>query len=124
MKYLALVLLSLFICFNSLANEECALTKDESRELRKEARDAVIGPYRDCKDSINEAFYWKAVAECVSAGKGENIGGGCGHMVSYGQYPTELYTDKHCDIFKRETTDIKLYFELLVKEKTTEKCST
>ncbi len=76
---------------------------EEYKEARKniyfEAK-KVHDSYNECRDSIQSAYYWKAVAACAKEGLGKNIGGGCGHLVSYGNYPMEQPDKSHCDVFK------------------------
>jgi hypothetical protein len=75
----------IFQPFNLLAEESCELTKDY-QSARSEAYRTVRGPespYSKCKDSMNEAHYWKAVAKCEVEGKGKNVGGGCQHIAGY-----------------------------------------
>ena len=106
---------------NTLASDECAITK-AYKDARIEVFKAIREPYNNCRDSMREAYYWKAVAKCVSEGKGKNIGGGCGHLVSSGSYRTEKYDMSHCDIFKWDKSDFNNYFEHLIETREIEKC--
>ena len=119
LKYIFIFLLF----FNHLAfgDDNCSLT-DEYVEARKEAKEVVTIPYKKCKSAMREAYYWKAVAYCVSEEKGRNIGGGCSHLVNNGSYPTEYYDIRHCEILRWKDGDIKRYFEHLIEERNIKKC--
>ena len=102
MKYCFLLIALVFN--DTLASDECTITK-AYMDTKIEAFKAIREPYNNCRDSMIEAYYWKAVAKCVSEGKGKNIGGGCSHLVSSGSYPREKYDMSHCDIFKWDKSD-------------------
>ncbi|NRA85476.1 MAG: hypothetical protein HRU22_17390 [Gammaproteobacteria bacterium] len=123
MKYL---ILSLFFCSHLFASEECVLT-EEYKAARKEvyfkARE-ILEPYHDCKDSMNEAYHWKAVAACTKQGLGKNIGGGCGHLVNYGAFPMEKVDVSHCEIFKIPIEVVQDYRKELKLQIDVQKCKT
>lgn len=95
---------------------------EEYKQIYHEASEAIRGPFLKCKSSAKESVYWKAVSKCISEGKGKNIGGGCGHMVSYGQYPSEEADTEHCDILKWKTGDVQKYRKELLKARKIKRC--
>lgn len=118
-KYICLILS--LISFFSFSNERCEVT-EEYKQSYRDASEAIRGPFKKCKRSEQESIYWKAVTKCVSEGKGKNIGGGCGHMVSYGQYPSEDVNTKHCDLLMWVNGDVLKYRKVLIEEKNIKRC--
>lgn len=117
-----ILILALFIFTPDVfAAETCVLT-EEYKDLRMEAYDAYRKPYRACINSMSDAYYWKAVAHCITEGKGEHVGGGCGHLVSYGQYPSEDVDTSHCEAFKYSMDDVRNYFDAQVENRGVQKC--
>ncbi|WP_125719011.1 hypothetical protein [Pseudoalteromonas rubra] len=110
--------LLLILSLNSFA---CELTA-EYKSLRSEVTKQIREPYNSCIKSTRAYFYYKAVAKCKEEGRGENIGGGCYHIVGY-----ELMHDKneleHCKILKPTTEQSKEYLEYSVKKRGIKKCS-
>ena len=100
---------------------------DEYKAARKEVYTKsreLAAPFTECKDSMNKAYYWKAVAECSKQGLGKNIGGGCGHLVSYGNFPMEEVDVSHCEIFKVPIEVIQKYRNELKQQINVQKCKT
>ena len=119
----------LFISFSTFAfdkSESCELT-NEYKEARKNIYFAVKkihDSYNQCRSAIQSAYYWEAVAACAKEGLGKNIGGGCGHLVSNGDYPMEQADKSHCDIFKVSREVEKKYKQELFNQLTVAKCKT
>ena len=110
-----------------LANDECELT-DEYKAARSQAYSYVKGsdsPYYKCHYTMSEAYFWKAVAKCVSENKKQNIGSDCSRLVSSGQYPVEEADTLHCEVFKpaNPKEEFLEMLDYLVSVKNIKKCS-
>ncbi|KZN58607.1 hypothetical protein N473_04040 [Pseudoalteromonas luteoviolacea CPMOR-1] len=108
----------LILSFNSFA---CELTA-EYRSLRSEVTKQIREPYNSCIKSTRAHFYYKAVAKCKEEGRGENIGGGCYHIVGYEQTHDEKELE-HCKILKPTIEQSKEHLKLVAKKKGIKKCS-
>ena len=115
----------IFLPFNLQAEESCELTKDY-QNARIKAYRVVRGsesPYSKCKDTMNEAHYWKAVAKCEIEGKGKNVGGGCQHVAGYQSLRIKVDVS-HCEVLKPKEwkKEVKAYLEYFVESKHIVKC--
>ncbi len=89
------------------ATDNCVLT-EEYIDARAEVRNIVFGDdsdYAQCTRAASTQAFWLAVSACTDSGGGENIGGGCAHVVGHGEnvYWVEP-EDSHCEVFKFERT--------------------
>lgn len=107
------------------ASNECAFTQ-EYYIARYETRKTLNEPLNLCRDSAHEAIYWKSMAKCHSEGKGKNVGGGCGHLVSNGGFgfSNENVDVSHCDVFRWKKSDITDHLKHLIKIGKLIKCKT
>lgn len=110
----------IFLILFTSSSFSCELTK-EYRELRSSLRKEAYESYNECKDSTRSYFYYQAVAKCKAEGKGENVGGGCFHIVGYQQTYTEKDIE-HCNIFKPTIEQMKKYLNFIVKRDNISKC--
>jgi len=120
------LLFFLLVAVSANAAENCELT-DEYKRVRKEVRDIVYGDNNDYGKCRNAAFnteYWLALSKCVENGDGENIGGGCAHLVGRGKYLQPADTS-HCEVFKLEPTRelAQSLLRQIVQERSVEKCT-
>jgi len=115
MRTLPLIIFMFF--FNAHA---CELTP-EYKDLRNEAWKEIHSPYESCKKSSRSYFFYKAVAKCMEKGGGQNVAGGCFHIVGYQKThdPADL---EHCEIMKPSDEQIIEYFQELVKDRGVQKC--
>ena len=116
--YMRFSLLSLFFFgFNVFA---CELSP-EYIELRNDFAHKIREPYNSCKKATNSHLFYKAVVKCKEEGRGENIAGGCYHVVGY-----EVTHDKteleHCEVLKPTTAQSIKHLEEYSKEKGISKC--
>lgn len=122
-KKMKSIILLLLFSHTLYATEECVRTKEYMIERHK-AFKKIREPYNKCVDSMHEAYYWKAMAKCRSEGKGENIGGGCGHLVTSGGfgYSAQEIDTSHCNIFKPKKSDLTDYLNYQIKAGKLKKC--
>ncbi|WP_461535288.1 hypothetical protein [Spongorhabdus nitratireducens] len=75
------LLLTGITSFSSAVMAECELT-DEYKQARtlyvREARQA----YNECVSSVTNADYWYKYVQCIEAGDGKAVGGGCAHLAT------------------------------------------
>lgn len=125
MKYIPFSLMLLIICSQTSAGD-CLLTKeyaDARKDAYKKSKE-VHSSYNECRDSIQTAYYWIAIAACTKEGLGRDIGGGCGHLISYGSYPMETPDKSHCEIFKVPIEIEVQYRKDLMSKINVKKCKT
>jgi hypothetical protein len=110
MKLNILLIISISL-FSVSVSAECDLT-DEYREARtmyvQEARRA----YDECSQSVSSADHWYKYVQCLEAGDGKNVGGGCGHLASF---PSDRYksldiSSDFCKVLKPTTDEMKENF--------------
>ena len=122
-----LVTTVLLVSFTTHGNETCSVTEEYGEARLKafsQAMEKVHYSYNTCSDSMHAAYYWKAIAMCRQEGLGQNIGGGCAHLVGNGSYPSEKIDISHCEIFRASPEVEKQYFEELLNKITVQKCKT
>tara|TARA_B100000965_G_C19044470_1_gene520950 strand:- start:75 stop:509 length:435 start_codon:yes stop_codon:yes gene_type:complete len=128
LKYVLLIVSLAFSLAASNVNSskvDCELT-EEYKSARLEVREIVFGrdnDYARCKDSANSHAFWIAMSKCANAGDGKNVGGGCAHLVNYGNY-FESPDTSHCSVFEfkpSKESATKLLNEL-VKQRQIAKC--
>lgn len=123
MKYFILLIL---FSIPIIASGECILT-DEYKTARKDVyfkAKAVHSSYKECRGTMQAAYYWKAVAACTQKGLGKEIGGGCAHIVSQGSFPVETIDHSHCEIFKVPKRTEHKYRDKLLLNLNIAKCKT
>ena len=103
------------------ASEECTLTK-AYKDARYDTYIKISKPYNQCKNTMKEAYYWKAVSSCKTSPKANKTDMGCGQQVDNGSYPTRRIDLSHCEIFKWKQTDITNHLDHLVKAGTLIMC--
>jgi len=114
-------ILYLLLILSPLTNA-CELTK-EYREARTQIVKDAKYAYRACTGSVDSFHYWQEVAVCKKEGGGENVGGGCQHVVA-NRVSKAKRSYEHCGIFEISYDEIQKYFEVYVKSKNITKCST
>lgn len=117
-------LLFLVFLFNTqtiFASEDCRLTK-AYKDARYDTYIKISKPYKQCKNTMKEAYYWKAVSQCKTGLKVSKTGMSCGQLVDNGSYPTERIDLAHCEVFKWKESDIANHLDQLVKASTLIMC--
>jgi hypothetical protein len=123
MRSSLLLTVILAVQVSAWGSDDCTTTK-EFRDAKLEAFRAVREPYERCVSSMSEAYYWRAVTKCVADGKGENVGGGCSHLVGNGSYPVEPYDVSHCEVLRSDKADFEDYLEYLIRMRGIKRCNT
>ncbi len=103
----------------AFASNDCKLTK-AYKDARYDTYERIKAPYNKCKNTMKEAFYWKAVAECKMNSIKTNIS--CGQQVDNGSYATEDIDISHCETFKWKPEDIENYLKQRVESGDLIKC--
>ena len=106
---------------NLYAGEECVLSK-AYKDARYETYINIKKPYEQCKNSMKEAYYWKAVAICKDENKNKKTGISCGQLVDNGTFASEAIDVSHCKAFKWDPADITTYLDNKVKAGDLIKC--
>lgn len=110
-----MIIVFLSITSNSLyAGGECKLSK-AYKDARYDAYSKIKKPYDQCKNTMKEAYYWKAVAACKNTNDNKTAGISCGQLVDNGTYPSEAIDISHCNAFKWNPSDITAYLNDRVK---------
>ncbi|MBU2709269.1 hypothetical protein KCM76_24955 [Zooshikella marina] len=112
-----LLLPLLFLSFGSFA---CELTP-EYKKLRTEVKKEITEPYNSCLKAARAHFFYKAVAKCKEEGRGEDIAGGCYHVVSY-EVTHDKSELKHCEILNPKIAEIIEYLNEVAEEEGIQKC--
>ena len=103
------------------ASESCQLTK-AYKDARYDTYTKISKPYNQCKNTMKEAYYWKAVAHCKLSLENNKNKTSCGQQVDSGNYPAEKIDLSHCETFKWKQEDITNYLDQLVNAGTLLMC--
>lgn len=106
---------------NLYAGEECNLTR-AYKDAKYDTYTTIKRPYEQCKNSMKEAYYWKAVAACKKDIDNNKPGTSCGQLVDNGTYPSDKIDISHCKAFKWDPSDIKKHLDNLVNSGSLTKC--
>ncbi len=112
-----LVIPLLILNFSALA---CDFTP-EYIKLRSEVTKEIRESYRSCIKATSAHFFYKAVSKCIEEGRGENIAGGCYHVVGYEVTHEEMEL-AHCEILKPTNEQSIEYLQAVAKERGIAKC--
>jgi hypothetical protein len=105
------IIIVFFTSLISVNAFSCELT-EEYEVLAEEARHWATRDYKKCAESISEANHWYQLAQCKKSGDGEDIGGGCYHimgksLVSLDDKYGTVADIKHCNAFVKSEADIQ-----------------
>ncbi|EKO3530815.1 hypothetical protein K5Y46_001867 [Vibrio fluvialis] len=118
MHKLVVIILLVFSC----QAFSCDLS-DEYESIRVEARNELLEDYKRCISSVSEARYWYSYVQCLEAGDGENVGGGCAHIAGRGgNYKKPDINSDFCETLKPVTEEYVEHTAYLVKERGISKC--
>ena len=116
-----LLLFTLLYASNLYASETCKLTK-AYKDARYDTYENIKKPYEQCKNSMKEAYYWKAVAKCKTDIANNKSGISCGQLVDSGAYATDKFELSHCETFKWLPSDIENHLSQLIEAGSLVKC--
>ena len=116
-----MLLFILLYTTNLYASDTCKFTK-AYKDARYDTYENIKKPYKQCKNSMKEAYYWKAVAKCKTDENNSKAGISCGQLVDTGTYGTDKYELSHCETFKWDPSDIEEHLARLIDSGTLVKC--
>ncbi len=114
----------LLLCiFFVLPAGACELT-EEYTQFSDETMSGFNDSYKECVTSVIKAQYWFRVAQCIKAGDGANVGGGCEHMVGNPtlKYRSPNFGNDFCSVLNSTSNEAHIYIELVAKARGIKKC--
>lgn len=94
----------------------CELT-DEYKAARTVYVKKAQKEYNECTNAVSSADYWYKYTQCLEAGDGENVGGGCGHLSAspWNKYESLAINNDFCNALKPSSESMQKGFRKYVK---------